>query len=254
MLDNPVKRMIKRGDPAFGVYISWPSPDLVEFCGHLGFDWVFIDAEHGCIGREMCADMVRACNLVGLVPIVRVPESNPGTILSYLETGALGIIVPHVNGAADARAAVNSIRYAPEGNRGAGSTTRVSNYGLTQTAAEYFRKANEELLVITLVEEVEGIRNLEAILGVQGVDAAAIGPGDLANTLGLPGQPGHPEVQALVTVAEAKIIASGKALVPVCKDANDVRAAVDRGAKMPFVSAASLLAGAGRALLAEVRR
>jgi len=127
MLENPVLKRIKSGEVCHGVYISWPCPDLVEFCGHLGFSWAFIDAEHGSIGRETCENLVRACNIVGMVPIVRVPENNRAVILSYLETGALGIIAPHVNTAADALALVEAVKYAPLGKRGAGSGSRAAN-------------------------------------------------------------------------------------------------------------------------------
>lgn len=252
MLSNPVKEKVKQGEPSLGVALAWPAPDLAEFCGYLGFEWAFIDAEHGTIGRESCEAMVRACTLGGIVPVVRVPENNAATILGYLETGALGIIVPHVNSAADARAAVHAIRYAPLGRRGAGSSTRAARYGLTQTSSEYFARANEELLVQLLVEEVAGIRNLDEILAVPGVDVVGIGPGDLAMSMGFPGKPSHPDVHAAVLEAEAQIVDSGLALDAAVGDGAGALEAMQRGATMIAVSAASLLANAGHAFLNEV--
>ncbi len=254
MIENRAKKKIAGGEPAYGVMLSWSSPDLVEFFGYLGFDWIFIDAEHGVIGRDACVELVRACNLTGMTPIVRVPDKSEGTILGYLETGALGVIVPHTNTAADARAAVNAIKYSPLGRRGAGSTTRAANYGLTQTPTEYFRRANEETIVSALVEETEGLRHLDEIMAVEGIDSVGIGPGDLAMTLGLPGQPNHPDVRKMVVDAEARVVAAGKTLDSVVRDAAEAREAAARGSRLIAVSAVSLLASAGRAFLTEVKR
>ncbi len=253
MLENRIKQKMADGQAVYGIYLQWACPDLVEFFGHLGFEWVFIDAEHGIIGRESCADLVRACHVTGMTPVVRVPENNVGTILGYLETGALGIIVPHINTAADARAAVDAVKYAPIGRRGAGSTTRAANYGLTQTPSEYFHQANEAVLVSALVEEIEGVNNLAEILAVEGVDIVGIGPGDLSMSMGLPGQPNHPAVRKLVDAAEARIAASGKTLDAVVTTADQAREAVSRGALMVAMSVASLLSGAGRTFLREVQ-
>ncbi len=253
MLENRLKRKVAAGGVAYGVNLAWPCPDLIEFFGHLGFEWVFIDAEHGIIGRESCADLVRACHVTGMTPVVRVPENNVGTILGYLETGALGIIVPHINTAADARAAVDAVKYAPIGRRGAGSTTRAANYGLTQTPSEYFHQANEAVLVSALVEEIEGVNNLAEILAVEGVDIVGIGPGDLSMSMGLPGQPNHPAVRKLKEEGEAKILASGKPLNYVVGDAAGARAAAARGARIIFVGLTNLLGSAGRDFLNAVR-
>jgi 2-keto-3-deoxy-L-rhamnonate aldolase RhmA len=254
MLENRVKKKIARNETAFGVMVSWACPDMIEFFGYLGFDWIFIDAEHGVIGRDACVELVRACNLTGLTPIVRVPDKSEGTILGYLETGVLGVIVPHTNSSADARAAVNAIKYSPVGKRGAGSTTRVANFGLTQTPTEYFRLANEETIVSALVEEAEGLRHLDEIMAVQGIDSVGIGAGDLAMTLGLPGQANHPDVRKLVVDAEARVIAAGKVLDSVVRDASEAREAASRGSRLIAIPAGSLLGSAGRAFLTEVKR
>ncbi len=253
MLRNPVKEKIRRGEPAFGILLSWASPDTIEYCGNLGFEWVFIDAEHGAIGRETCQDLVRACNVVGMVPIVRVPENNQSLILTYLETGAMGIVTPHTNTAADAKALVDAVKYPPLGKRGAGQQ-RLANYGLTQTAAEYFRQANEVTICSALVEEIEGYRNLDEILAVEGVDVVGIGPGDLACTMGYPGQRNHPDVCKVVDDAEARIAASGKVLDAVEGTAEGALKALDRGALLVCVTVGGLLSSAGRDFLTEVKR
>lgn len=253
MLEGRAHTRLRQGQAALGVQIPWYCPDMVEFLGYTGFDWIFIDAEHGVIGPESCQHMVRACNLTGMTPIVRVPDKDPGTILVYLESGALGIIAPHINTADDARAMVAASKYAPLGKRGAGSTTRAANYGLTQTAAKYFAEANEHIILVALVEERAGIENLDDILSVEGVDAVAIGPGDLAMSMGLPGQSTHPEVQKLIGDAEARIIASGKILTPVVMDAVAAQSAVARGAGLVAISITALLSNATHAVLEAAR-
>jgi 4-hydroxy-2-oxoheptanedioate aldolase len=253
-LHNPVKKKIDEGEVAYGFYLHWPCPDIVEFAGHLGFEWVFIDAEHGPIGPRECTELIRACNVVGLVPIVRVPENNQATILGYLETGAMGIIAPHVNTASDAQALVDAVKYSPMGKRGAGSGTRAANFGVTQTANEYFRRTNEVTIVSALVEEEAGVRNLDEILAVEGVDVVGIGAGDLAMSMGLPGQANHPDVRKMVDDAEARIAASCKVLDAVVGDAAGARQAVARGARLVAVGIPALLGSAGQSFLAQVRQ
>lgn len=254
MLENRVKKKIAAGETAYGVMVSWDCPDLVEFIGHLGYDWIFIDAEHGIIGPETCQDLARACNLSGMTPIVRVPDKREGTILRYLETGVQGVILPHINTADEASAAVEAIKYGPIGRRGAGSTTRAANYGLTQTPTEYFARANEQVMISAIIEDIIGIRNLDEILGIDGIDTLAVGSGDLAMSLGLPGQVGDPEVQRLTIDAEDRIVRAGKILDVVIGDAAGARESWERGSRMICISTGALLGRAARTFLADVQQ
>jgi 4-hydroxy-2-oxoheptanedioate aldolase len=205
MQTNKVKHKIAQGETANGFIINWPSSELVEFYGHLGFDFAWIDCEHGYIGLEKVAEMCRACELTGMAPFVRVPENNAATILGYLECGAMGIIVPHVSTGEAARAAADAVRYTPLGNRGGFSSSRPANYGVTQTTAEYYERINAELLVYVMIEDMEGVENLDDILAVEGVDVVAFGPGDFAMSMGYPGQLNHPEVKKVREAAQARI-------------------------------------------------
>jgi 4-hydroxy-2-oxoheptanedioate aldolase len=202
---NRLREKIQRRDTAYGVLVAWPSPEMVEFFGHLGFDYVFLDGEHGNIGPENLTHLVRACDVSGAVPIVRVPENNPATILRYLETGVLGVIVPHISTVEQAEAAVAAARYGPVGFRCVAQSTRRANYGLTQSTKEYLDWANENILVNIMIEDREGISNLDDILKVEGVDVVTFGPGDLAIDLGYPGEPEHPEVQRVMNEADRRI-------------------------------------------------
>jgi 2-keto-3-deoxy-L-rhamnonate aldolase RhmA len=243
---NPLREKLASGKPAFGFYTSFICPDLLEFCGHLNFEWCWLDAEHAALSPDTAVHLVRACETAGVVPTIRVAANNPQHILGYLEIGMMGIQVPHINTADDARKAVDAIRYPPRGRRGAGSTTRAANYGLTQTPSEYFSQANREVVFIALIEEKTGFDNLSEILTVDGIDVVALGPGDLAMSMGLPGQSGHPTVQAMVRRAEEQVVASGKVLDALVANADEARQAVARGARLISIGVSTMLRNAGR--------
>src|SRR5438067_1428762 len=147
MRTNTLKSKLAAGQPVVGPLLSFNSPELVEFLGLAGFDFVLIDAEHNLVDLDPCLQLVRAADAVGLTPLVRVPRNEPTTILAYLETGAQGIVVPHVRTADDAAAAVRAVKYAPVGRRSSAGSSRAAGYGLTQSAGEYFRAANEQTMV-----------------------------------------------------------------------------------------------------------
>jgi 4-hydroxy-2-oxoheptanedioate aldolase len=253
MIQNKFKEKIKAGQPVFGFYLGFQSPELVEFMGHAGFDYVFIDAEHFAFGLETTQALARAAELTGMTPIVRVAKNDPEVILGYLETGAFGIIVPHTNTLEEAQAAVRAVKYYPLGSRGAVSSSRAANYGLTQTATEYFAKANRQTVVIALVEEMKGINNLAEILTVEGVDGVSIGAGDLAMSMGFPGEPNHPQVRELVEKARAQIRASDKALGATVTTAEAAKKALADGALYITLSLGTILGQTVRDFLVQAK-
>ena len=210
MQTNRMKALIESGRPAFGVSVQFPSPEIVEMIGELGFDWVMLDAEHGSITPDNVGPMIMAAELHGITPLVR-PERNDAAIINrYLDRGAMGVQTPHVNTAAQARAVVEACRFHPEGKRGLGGG-RMADFGFGQSTAEYVKEANAEMLVCVQIEDVEAVENLDEILAVEGVDVFFIGPTDLAQSLGYPGQNSHPEVQRVVEDVFRRIHAAGKA-------------------------------------------
>jgi len=248
-----MKNLLESGRSIICIGPSFPSPELVEFLGYLTFDAVFIDAEHGVIGPEKAQEMVRAANVVGMATMTRVPKNDPAVILSYLETGTKCVLVPHVTTAAEAQEAVRAAMYHPKGIRGSHSGTRAANYGVTQTGEEYFTRANRETAVAVMIEDVSAVENIEEIVSVPGVDACMLGPGDLSMSMGYPGQPNHPEVQAMVEQAFQKIRQAGVAAGTVAGDGAHVRRLFDHGYQMAIVSASVLLAGAARQLISTAR-
>jgi 4-hydroxy-2-oxoheptanedioate aldolase len=129
MNKNKMKEKLLSGKPAFGVSVMIPSPQVVEMIGRLGFDWVLLDCEHGTLALESLELMIMAAEASGITPIVRPEAKDPNVILRVMDRGALGVQVPHVNTAADARHVVQSVKFHPLGNRGLAAGTRPSNYG-----------------------------------------------------------------------------------------------------------------------------
>jgi 4-hydroxy-2-oxoheptanedioate aldolase len=253
MIKNRFRQTLSRDRCSIGVHPGFLSAELVEFCGLLGFDWVFLDAEHGGLTVEVCQALVRAAHGAGAGVVVRVPSAEPHEVLPYLETGAYTLAIPHVYSADRAKAAAAACYYPPLGIRGAGSSTRAANYGLTQTAADYFARANQEVLLLPQIEDVDAVRNLDEILAVREVEALLVGPGDLAASMGYPGQATHPEVVAAVDAVIAKAKAAGKLVGTVAWTPAAVHSLRAKGVDFVLCSAPLMLSEAARRYLKEAR-
>jgi hypothetical protein len=164
-MQNRMKAKLLAGQPAFGVSVMVPSPQVVEMVGKLGFDWVLIDCEHGGISAESVELMAMAAETGGATPIARPWTNSAEAILQVMDRGVLGVQVPHVNTAADARRAVEAVKFHPQGTRGLAAGTRPANYGFGLAMSEYVARANRETLVCVQLEEEEALRNLDQILG-----------------------------------------------------------------------------------------
>lgn len=184
MRENRVKTKIRQGKLAIGTYVGLAEPALVEIIGLAGFDAAFIDMEHSAFDFKLVQEMARACDLVGITSLVRVPDNNPKTILRILEMGVQGIQVPHIANRDDALAIVNAARYAPLGERGMAGSTRATRYGALPLK-EHIATSNSEILLAAMIEDKEAIEQLEEIASVEGLDLIAIGPSDLSQSLGV---------------------------------------------------------------------
>ena len=218
MRENTLKQRLEAGNAAFGVMITFPSPAVMEMLGHLGFDWVLLDNEHATINVENSEEMIRASELTGIAPIVRPVANRPEIIAPFLDRGAWGVQVPHVNTAAEARAVVDSVKYYPQGHRGIFSRSRPAEYGFAGSTGEYVEEANRNTLVCLMLEEVEAIENLAEMVEVDGVDVFFIGSGDLSQSMGYPGQQTHPEVQRLMEQGVTAIREAGRIAGVNCPD------------------------------------
>ena len=199
---NKTKAKLKRGEVVFGSEIMFPSADAVEIMAFAGLDFVYLDMEHSATSHESLLHMIRAAEIGGATPLVRIPEQLPGqyagVILRILDLGALGVIIPHVDTGDEARAIVDAVKYRPQGNRGMFDVGRKSGYGFTFKGPEYLRRANEETLIIVMIESQEGLDNLDDILAVEGIDCVQIGSSDLSQSLGCAGVLDAPPVLAAI--------------------------------------------------------
>ena len=253
MRENLLKSKLNAGKAVFGVMITFPSPQVVEMLGYLGFDWVLIDNEHGSITVESCEDLVRAAELTHIAPIVRPVANKPEIIAPFLDRGAWGVQVPHVNTAAEAQAAVDACKYHPEGHRGIFSRSRPAEYGFATPTATYVKEANANTLVCLMLEEVEAINNLEEMVRVEGVDVFFIGSGDLSQSMGYPGQQTHPEVQAVMERGVKVIRSAGRIAGVSCPD-DLVPKYLGMGVQYFHGNVSSLLETSSLAYLKEMRR
>jgi 4-hydroxy-2-oxoheptanedioate aldolase len=252
MRTNKMKAKIAAGEAAFGVSVMIPSPQVVEMVGHMGFDWVLIDCEHGTISLETVELMVMAAEATGITPIARPWINRPDAILRLMDRGVMGVQVPHVNCAADARCAVEAVKYHPLGTRGLAAGTRPAQYGLGPSATEYVEWVNRETLVCVQLEEEAALENIDEILEVEGVDVFFVGPSDLSQSMGYPGQKEVPEVQAAIDSAFARIVGAGK----VPGSAGGTSAIVeylDKGCLYVYTHVPRLLASASEAFFEVVK-
>ena len=252
MLKNKLKQKLLAGQPAFGVSVMFPSPQVVEMVGRLGFDWVLLDCEHGSLSPESVELMAMAAESTGLTPIARPWTNSPEAILRVLDRGAMGVQIPHVNTANDAKHAVEAVKFHPMGTRGLAAGTRPAGYGFAGSASDYVQEANRETLVCVQLEEAEALRNLDEILRVDGVDVLFLGPSDLSQSLGYPGRSDIPEVREAMDRAFAAIVAAGK----VPGSTGNVQAIRDyqrKGVRYLYTHLSRLLASASQEFLSTVR-
>jgi 4-hydroxy-2-oxoheptanedioate aldolase len=198
-MSNPVREKMRRGEPVFGPSFGFACPELVEIAGLLGYDFSYLDAEHGSISPRECADLVRAADARQFPTIVRVGTHDPQVMLRYLECGVVGIQLPHTRSRQDAEEAVRAVRFHPHGERGlAGS--RWSDWGLREPLARVIERVNEEMLLIGQIEDRVALDHLEEIVAVPGIDVWVVGPADLSAAVGYPGQRAHPLVVETVAM------------------------------------------------------
>jgi 2-dehydro-3-deoxyglucarate aldolase len=205
---HPMKRVrqqLEAGEVSLGSWLSFGSTEVCELVARAGFEWLVVDAEHTSIGVAQQASLIQTIELCGLGALVRVGANDPLLIKRALDAGAHGIIVPMVNSAAEARAAVAAAHYPPRGTRGVG-LSRAQGYGLT---FEQYRKEAEETFVVVQIEHVRAVENLEDILEVSGVDAFIVGPYDLSGSVGQPGNWDAPEVIEALDEVE-RVVASAR--------------------------------------------
>lgn len=193
LTSNQLKKAILQKQPVYGLFCSIPSPVAVELIAEAGFDFVIIDTEHVLINPETLEHMIRAADVLGLTTLVRVADSDPKNILRILDGGAKGIVVPMVEHAKDVERAVVAARYFPYGKRSLNGG-RPGAFG-KNNLTDYMAFANQEVMVVAMIESETGLTNIQNILTVDGLDMVLEGAADLSQSLGMPWQINNSVVQ-----------------------------------------------------------
>ena len=207
---NLFKKNILAGKAQIGLWMSYWSPQVVESCAPAGFDWMLLDTEHSPNDpAQVTLQLMAMQNQRSTAhAVVRPPWNDLVMIKRYLDAGAQTLLLPYVQNAEEAAAAVAATRFPPEGIRGVAGSSRAANYGWIK---DYLKKANREICVLVQTETREALDNLDEICKVDGIDGVFIGPNDLAADLGHLGDIPHPEVQSTIIDSIKRIRANGKA-------------------------------------------
>lgn len=224
---NTLKQALLSRRPVAGLFCSTPAPLVVEMIGCAGFDFVILDTEHVLVNPETLANMIRAAEGVGLTVLVRVPAGSPDMILQVLDAGAQGVVVPRVNRADDIARAVQASRYHPHGCRGLNGG-RMAGFG-KMDLVDYIQAANAEVMVVPMIEDIEGLHNLAEILAVPGIDMILEGAADLSQSLGIPWQTGAPEVRRGLADMQNTARQRGIPFCAIPRAQEDLRAWLDQG-------------------------
>jgi 2-keto-3-deoxy-L-rhamnonate aldolase RhmA len=237
-----LKKKLKEKKLTFGSWITIGDPIIAELMANTGFDWLTIDMEHSVITLTVAQDLIRVIELAGCTPLVRVSNNDPSLIKRVMDAGAHGVIVPMVNTKADAEAAVNAVRYPPQGFRGVG-LARAQKYGFDFDG--YKTWLEHEGIVIVQIEHKDAVRNLSEILAVEGVDGFIVGPYDISGSLGIPGEFTNPRFKKILQDIMKKVKQSkqpaGYHVIP--PDIKEVQNFIDLGYRFIAISLDTLFLG-----------
>ena len=207
------KESLSTGKTLLGTFLQIPAAECAEIVGYSGFDFGIVDGEHGMLGVDASIQMLRGCDASGLTSIYRVPHLEQQRIGQALDFGASAVMVPNVTTRQEAELAVRAAKYHPNGSRGVCPFTRCGRYNAADEFPDYYSVANESTALVLQIEGIEGIANLEEILDTPNVSAVFIGPFDLSQSMGIPGQVTDARVlnamKEIVELADSKGIAVG---------------------------------------------
>jgi 4-hydroxy-2-oxoheptanedioate aldolase len=250
---NRVKRLLKEGKPTFGTWLSLGDVVAARVMARMGYDWLTLDLEHAPVDLHQASIIFGAIADLGCVPLARVPQGSHDHIKRVLDAGAFGIVVPMVDTVEQARTAIRAAKYPPVGNRSLGGSLSALNFDCSST--EYFKKANDEILVVLQTESPTGIANAEAIYSQPGVDAIFVGPVDLRAQMRL--ADGTEASEEQFQAALQQVVDTGKNTgTPTGMHVMDSQAALQRAKQgMQFIAIGSelrMMTERGRELLGQL--
>ena len=203
MRPNTLREIWRRGEAVVNGWLSIPSSFSAEVMAHQGFDSLVVDMQHGVVDYQVAVTMLQAVSTTPVIPLARVPWNDPARLMKILDAGAYGVICPMINTPQEAEAMVRACKYPPRGYRSWGPV-RASIYA----GADYGDHANDDLIVMPMIETAEAVKNIDDILRVPGIDAVYVGPSDLSLTLGC--KPRLDQTDPPVVEAQKKIVAACK--------------------------------------------
>ena len=223
-----LKRRLRAGETVIGPFVIIPSVPLVDTLGYSGMDFCIIDTEHGPISQESATDLVIAAQGVGVAPIIRVGDNDERLILRALDVGSEAVQVPQINDVRDAEAVVHAAKYAPLGERGLSIFTRAGNY-FKDGGGDHTNRQNDETMTVVHIEGKRGLDNLESIMTVDGIDVLFLGPYDISQSLGVPGDVRNAVVEGALREATDKARSQGRAVGSYAKDVEMGKWLIDLG-------------------------
>jgi 2-keto-3-deoxy-L-rhamnonate aldolase RhmA len=252
--DNRAKAALQEGKLLMGTMLAEiRQPSIMQILLNAGFDFVIIDNEHGAFGIESIADLSRMARILGLTPIVRVPELAYPYIAQSLDAGAQGIMLPRVTHPDQVHEVLAMMKYPPMGRRGAAMSRGQSDFR-SGPLGENLAHANAHSMLMIQVESAEAVAHLDAIAAIQGVDVLFIGPTDLSIALGVPGQPEAPQLIEVIERVMARCKANGVATAIQANDLAYARRWVERGMEIiSYSSEIGLLVAAATAGIQSLR-
>lgn len=248
-----LRQRLTSGEKLFGVFLMFAEPALVEIAGFAGFDFAILDTEHGPTTHESLQHCLRAGAAAGLECLVRVPQRSDADIQRALDSGAAGIVAPHITSAAEAELFVAACRLPPEGRRGVVYSARSGDYGFA--GVERTRARAAQVLTVAQIEDVSAVDEAAEIARTPGLDCLFVGPADLSASMGLSGQPARKAVAAAIsqTVLPAARDA-GRWFGAFVTDAAEARSLVAEGAVLCAISGTSLITAAHRDVVTAFRQ
>ncbi len=224
--ENPVKRLLREGRPAIGITITTNSVEAAAQAADLGFDFLWLEMEHSPITLETLRQIILATRGLKAVPLARVPFNELWLAKRVLDAGALGVVFPFTSTPALARQAVEACRYPPVGRRGSGAKLATFRWPAPEG---YYDFADRNILVVTVIEDAQGLREIDRIAATPNVDVIFIGTGDLSFSLGLRGEQNHPKLEKVVSKIVSAAQRHGKTLGRVVQTADQLKQSIDQG-------------------------
>ena len=230
MKENILKQKWANKEAVLGVISNSSDPTIAELCGWSGLDFYMIDGEHSPVTTSEVQNIVRACETAGTVPLARIRSNDRKLILQFIDAGIMGVMMPGIMNAKDVENFVKAMKYPPMGERGMGPA-RAWDYGFGKMSqAEYVKFANEQTLVLPMIEDIRALQNLPEMCKVVGIDGFIIGPRDLAMSMGFMDGPAHDEVKDVINQIFEIVLGAGLVIGTVAGTGEQAKALIDKGA------------------------